>query len=320
MAEVVVDIDQLITEFGAYYKKGSQGVKDIRKKILVMNETDELFVRQITTDTVLEGGTAEIDPVLQAYQDAFTPKGDVTFGARRIPLYPMKIDWEKNPTKIWNSWLGFLASDNLDRKEWPFIRYIIEQLILPKATEDWEISAIYNGVIQAIVAGTPMLSGGAINGIKTLLNAHITAGDTTPIAVGAVPTDAVEFVDYVENFVEQIPDHVMPYLQQIAMSKKLYKLYRKGKRLKYNMNYQQAELDTVEDTELVVKGYRSHQGSTKIWTTIKGNAVMGLKHSGNENTFEIEKSKRTVSLYTDFWKGIGFWQPEYIYTNDVELV
>jgi hypothetical protein len=319
MPEVTVNIAELNAEFGAYYKKGTQSVKDIRHKILVMNETDELFVKQITNDTRLEGGTAEIDPVLQAYQDAFTPKGDLSFGARVIELFPLKIDWEKNPTGIWKSWLGFLASESLDRKEWPFMRYVIDKLIIPKATEDWEITAVFNGVVSAITSGIAKMVSGGVNGIKYLINKSITAGDTIPFALGTVPTDPVLFVGYVERFCAQLPKEVIPFLQTLAMSQTLHKRFKEGMRLKYNMNYKMADLTTVIDTTIIVKGYRSHEGSNKMWTTIRGNAVMGVKHSGNESVFQMETSKRTVSLFTDFWKGMGFWQGEYLYTNDQDL-
>src|SRR5690606_33578238 len=113
--------------------------------LMVMGDTDKLFYKNPTKDTQLQGGAVAISPVLQAYQDTFTPYGNTTFTGRKIDLFPLKIDWEENPTKIWNSWLGFLASEDVSRKEWPIIRYIIENLILGKAQEDWELTAIYSG-------------------------------------------------------------------------------------------------------------------------------------------------------------------------------
>lgn len=314
-----LDITEIISEFGSYYKDNGQGVKDIRKKLMIMSDTDKLFYKSPTKDTQLQGGNVEISDVLQAYQDTFTPMGDTTFTTRKIDLYPIKVDWERNPTKIWNSWLGFLASESVSRKDWPIIRYIIDNLILNKMSENWELKAVFGGSVSAVTPGTALDVSGAVNGIKKLINASVTAGDTTPITLGAVPTDPVDFVDYMEAYADAIPEHVKPFLQQIAMSQTLFKRFRKGMRTKYNMNYAQAELTTIIDTNLAVEGFRSHEGSTKVWTTIKGNAVLGIKNPANERVFKVEEAKRMVSIYTDFWKGIGFWQPEYIYTNDVDL-
>lgn len=316
-----VDISQLITEFGDFYKDGGQSLKDLRGEIMVMNETDELFQLQPTNDTVLDGGQVVISDVLQAYQDTYTKAGDTAFTGKRIPLHQLKIDFQENPSKIEKSWLGFLASNSANRADWPLIRYIIDQLIIKKATENWETSGIYGGVAGAITPGTPLMVSGAINGIKKVINLGIANEDDpiTPITLGAVPTDPVDFVDYVETFARAIPEHVMPHLQQLAMSKTLWRRFRQGMRKKYNEHYQQADITTVMDYDnLVVKGYASHAGSTKIWTTIKGNAVMGFKKPELEKVFSVKEYLRDVAIYTDFYKGIGFWQNQYIYTNDVE--
>jgi hypothetical protein len=317
----MINIADIILEFGALYKAKGQNVKDIRRKIMVMNQTDKLFARQLTDDTVLDGGSVSMSPVLQAFQKTFTSYGDTTFKGRRIPLFQLKIDWEENPSDIEKSWLGFLAGDGISRKDWPLISYIINKLILDKAAEDYELMGVFYGKESPIVQGIPKPISGAMNGIKSLINTHISAGDTVAIGLGTVPLVPVDFVEYMEAFADQIPEEVQPFMQQIALSQTLMKRFRKGMRKKYGDNVwaQPDSIDTIIDTNLKVEGFRSHEGSNKIWTTIKGNAQLGLKKIANEQVFKVEESKRQVSIYTDFWKGIGFWQPEYIFTNDVDL-
>jgi hypothetical protein len=317
---MAIDISDIISEFGLLYKAGSQSVKDIRKKIFVMAQTDKLFARQLTDDTRLDGGAVSISPVLQAYQDAYTPYGTTTFTGKKIDLYELKIDWEENPSKIEKSWLGFLAGDGVDRKQWPIIKYIINELIIAKAAEDWELNGIFNGSPTSITPGTPKPIEGAVKGIKALINEGVSSGGTTPYSLGAVPTnDAVLFVKYMNEWYKMLPKEILPFLQQFAMSHTLFDLFKEGMGMLYNMNYAQAPVTKIFGTDLVVEGFRSHEGSTKIWTTIKGNAQMGMKRIANENVFTVEGSKRTVSAYTDFWKGIGYWRDDLLITNDVEL-
>ena len=316
---MAIDITEVIAEYGAYYRKGSQAVKDIRTQIMQPKETDTLFALQPTESTRLEGGNAQIGAVLQAFQKQFTPMGNTTFGARVIDLHPIKVDWEEYPDVIEQSWLGFLASNNLDRKDWPIVRYILEKLVIPAMDRDWE-GAIFSAVKGTVVAGTPLPISQAFNGIKKILNTHIADGETTPVTLGAVPTDPEAFVDYVEAFYKGIPEIVRPYLGPLAMSKTLETRFREGMRKKYNVNYAQAtDLAKIIDTNMTVRGFASHSGSGKIWTTIQGNAVLGVKKPANEGIFRVENVDRLVKAFTDFYKGIGFWQPEYIYTNDVEL-
>lgn len=317
----VVDLSQLIAEYGQVYKKGGQGPKDLREKIFISADTDEVFNKILTTETRLENVNADIGSVLQSYQDTFTPKGDIDFEPNAIDLHAMKIDWKKNPTSIWNTWIGFLASEKLDRKDWPFIKYIVEKLILPKMQEEWELACVFHGVKAATVPGTASSAGASINGIKKILNMGIAAGKFAPLSLGAVPVDPVLFVEYVEEMYHLIPKEYLPFISQFNFSSTLETRFKVGMRTKYNVNYLQAtDMARIIDTNIAVKGYRSHEGSNKIWATPKGNAILAVKHSANEGVFNISSEDRFVKLFTDFWKGIGFLRYQDIFTNDVELV
>lgn len=316
---MAIDVADVVSEFGDYYKAEGQSVADLRTDIRIMNESDELFVNIPTNDTIVRGGKVTISPVLQAFQKSFTRAGDTEITARTIELEQLKIDWEENPSELEGSWLGFLSDKDLDRSQWPFVRYMIEEHIMKQAKVDWETNGIFSGVKSSITPGTPKFIQGAINGIQKQIQLAYAAETLTPISLGAVPTDPVQFVEYMEEFASGIPEHVQPFLQQIAMSKTLAKRFRTGMRTKYNMNYAQTDIATIIDTDLKVKGYASHAGSTRIWTTVRGNASLYMKKPGYDSVFKVEQAKRMVSVYTDFWKGLGFWMPEYVYTNDVEL-
>src|SRR4051812_28868898 len=135
---MAITISDIITEFGAYYKAGGQGIKDLQTQIRTKSDTDELFVTIPTTDTVLRGGSTAVTTVLQAFQKAWTPLGNLTIEGQTITLLPLKIDVQEQPDVLEQSWLGFLADGNLDRKQWPFVRWWLEAAILPQSREDWE--------------------------------------------------------------------------------------------------------------------------------------------------------------------------------------
>jgi hypothetical protein len=315
----MIEIADIITEFGAYYKKGSQNMKNLQAAIFTPSETDALFRLIPTNDTKEDNAFVDISDVLQGFQDDFTPAGDTTFTPRSIILEQMKIDLKENPSKIEKSWLGFLAGPGVDRSQWPLIRYWLEQLVIPKAVEQWEEKAVYSGVKGVLTPGTVLPIHQAVDGIKKQFNVAIAAGDLTPLTLGAVPTDPVDFVDYIEAFVKMIHPKYHTMLQTIVMSRTLRNRFREGMRQKYNMNYSQADLNTVMDYDITVTGVQSHEGSTKIWTTVKGNAVRLEKRGKDQNTFEIEKVDRSVKAYTDFWKVCSFSYWQLLFTNDVEL-
>ena len=319
MADNVIDISALISEFGAYYLDNGQGVKDLRAQIMDQNETDVLFMPWPTNDTIIRGANVDFGSVLQGYQVDFTPLGEMDISGRTIELGQFKIDIQRTPDTLVRSWAGFLTSNKTDRTTWPIWKYITQSWLIPKSAEDWELNAVFAGVKGAVTPGTAQAVADAIDGIRKIINDAITATDITPIVTGEPSTDPVTWVEQVEAFADAIPKKFMPHIGPIAMSFTLYKRFKKGMRMKYNMNYQQADLVTVIDTNLQVVGLRSHEGSGKIWTTVKGNAVMPIKGPENQNVFEVEKVDRKVKIYTDWFKGVGFWRYDWIFTNDADL-
>lgn len=318
MAIVITD---LLSEFGNYYRPGSQALKDLHVKFFAKLGTSAVLERRITDGTRLEGGNVTQGAVVQGWQQDFTPMGDTTFVATVIELFKLKVDISMNPDQIEQSWLGFLADKGLNRKDWPIVRYIVEMLVLPQILEDYELNGIYKGVKAAVVPGTAQAISAAMNGIKKVINTHIAASETTPFTLGAVPADDLDVCEYVEEFVDNIPVIVRPYIKHLNMSVELRNAYRRGKRQKYNMAYSQVDdlLNVMDNENIQVMGHLSHTGSTKLWATPWGNGVEGIKKPGNEGVVKIEENRRMVDIMTDFYRGIGFWQPQHIYTNDVEL-
>lgn len=315
-----ITISAVVTEFGAYYQNNRANQQQLMKKLMQKSETEKLFQRRITKDTRLEFASADFADVLQRFQKAWTPKGGVTFTPNKIELYRQKIDLAESPDDLMPSWLGFLTSDDLDRKTWPFVRWWLESN-LQKATENLEKNEIFGGVPGTITPGTATAAGTNMLGIRKILNDGITAGTINEIAVGAAPTDPEDFVDYVEEFVAGIPELIRSEIDIIVTSPAQLALFRSGMRKKYNVNWGQVdELETVIDTTLKVVGVASHAATTKLWATPKWNRIVGIKAPQNEGIFRVENVDRLVKAYTDWDKGVGFQINPYVYSTDVDKV
>ena len=104
------------------------------------------------------------------------------------------------------------------------------------------------------------------------------------------------------------------------MSKAHQRLYKDGIRTRYGQNTNPEDLETVINTNIKVVGLLSMTGATKIWTTPSFNRARGVKNKENENQFDLQKENREVKALSDHHRGVGFWIPEYVYTNDVDLV
>lgn len=312
----------VVTEWGALYRPQGQSVKDIMLKLMQKSVTAAYFPTRITTATILEKATAEFSRVLQRFQKEFTPIGGVTFKPIKIPLYKLKIDLQETPDDLEESWLGFLADNNLDRRKWPFITWYLTNALL-QSDKDLEMNEIYSGVPGAIVSGTATAAGASLKGIKKQINEFDTAGKLLKITMGAVPTDPEEYVEYVEEMIKQVPRLLRNELDFVFVQEDGHDLFREGMRLKYNAIYQQVDetkITRLRNDNIKVVGLPSMAGSDKIWTTPQWNRQAGFKKPENNQVFEVEKVDRKVKAYTDYYKGFGFWIPEYLVSNDVELV
>lgn len=317
---MAITISDIITEHGAYYKKGGQGEQNLVAKFYEKSETEQLFTRVITEATVYDTAGIDTTRVVQPYQDTFTPLGGMTFTPEKIQLYEQKIDTQENPSKIEASWLGFLANDkSRDRKEWPLIRYWLEWILAQK-NEDIEVNEIYSAIYAAPTPGTAGAAGTSMHGLqKVFVDSLARSGSNkvTLVTTGALESDAVDFVTQVETFIDTIPDKYKDSLGPIVMSKANRRKFIRGNRAKYNINYDQKEdLTTVQDYELPVVSVRSMQGKDRIWTTVKGNGIVAVKAPAGENMLQVESVDRNVKAWTDWWKGIGFRYHPLVFVND----
>ncbi len=320
MSDTILTPDQVITDFGAFYIDSGQGLKDLHLRPFQPFETLAAFTIIPEKDTIFRASDVQVGEILQAYQDTFTPKGNVSFKGITINMFNQKIDQAYNPQKLVKSWVGFLTSNNTDRTTWPFVRWFIEAYILKQSDKDLEMAAIFNGSYVAPTEGTAGTAAHSMDGVKKIINAGIADSRIVPITTGALETDPVDFVNQIETFWKGIPE--LYWGEQICFNmSKLHQLrFREGIRKKYNMYYaQQNELDKSPlFPSFCVDGKFGQNGSSKIWGTPKWNAWAPIKGYENKNAFEIEKVDRKVKIYTDWWMGIGFLLYDVIFTNDLE--
>jgi hypothetical protein len=233
----------------------------------------------------------------------------------------MKIDKAEYPDEIADTWLGFLEGDGINRKDWPFVRWMIEEHIIPKAQEDYEMNEVFGGVYVAPTPGTAGAAGTAMNGILKIQNDLVTAGRIAPIVTGALPVTDLEVVNYVENFVTKVPTAYRKVIDILCLNEDWELKYRRGKRVKYNSQYlQEPNLETLADFPNVkVVGLPSHAGSNRIWASLPQARVRPIKKAALAQTMAIENVDRQVKMYTDWSEAVGFTVPEFVFINDQAL-
>ena len=312
----------IVTEWGTYITSDKGTEKDLIMELRAQAETEALFTRRITDKTILKKASVKFSDVIQQFQVKFTPKNSITFEPNDIKLQRVKIDVSETPDVLVESWLNGITSDDLDRKTWFVVKWFYKEII-KKSKEMIELNEIYKGVPGTVVDGVATGTGVTLLGIRKQINDAHAAGKVRTLSMGAVPTDPILFVKYVEDMAKLAASNnltLFDELDSFNMNKTLARRFKEGMRLKYNMNYSQAELSNIIDTNIAVKGFNSHAGSNKIWATPAWNREYGIKAPQNADQFGVESTVREVRLFTDYFIGFGFWQDELIYQNDVDLV
>lgn len=327
-------ITDVVSEFGAYFRKEGQGAKDILKSYYQPSVT-EAFFNPLPTEQTQERRVKSIKSrVLQRYQEAFTKVGGATFKPATINLAWMKIDEQEILDSLEKSWLGFLTNlDTNDRKKWPFVKWYMEQ-ILAQAKQDYELNEVYAGVEGTVTPGTATAAGASMDGLGEQIADAITATRITPVNGPAVAWDTVpeDFVTEVEDWVDAVVatsnEHrllVENEVDYLFMSTSMFKRYARGLRIKYNGSYEQVELPfagnhvalPMVDTNIMVVGLPSMGSSDRVFMTPKENRAAFNKKPKSASMLEIESVDRSIKIFGDIWKGIGFWYPEYVFCNQL---
>jgi hypothetical protein len=271
----------------------------------------------VTEDTIYRASKVLMTRILQPFQKAFTPINPATVKPVEIQLYEIKADLQETPHDYEATWLGFLTGEDIDVKKWPFVRWFIENYIIPQIKEDYELNEIYKGVFAAPTPGTAGPVSTSMNGLGKIIADAIVAGTMTPITTGAPDADPEVWVDQVEAFADDINQKYWGIPMILAMSEANERHFLRGYKKKYgkDSDYRNAKGD-VEFTNLTVSGLPSMAGRNRIWATPPENAVHLIKKQKNPGIIQVENVDRTLKMYTDFWRGAGFLVHEAVFVND----
>lgn len=328
----LLTITDVITEYGQFYRKEGQGRQSIIDAYYQPSVTHGYF-NPLPTEQTQERRTKFIkNRVLQRFQSAFTPVGGSEFKPCPIDLAQMKVDESGTLDDLEKSWLGFLANiDKNDRKQWPFVRWYMEQTI-KQAMQDYELNEAYHGQLGVLTPGTATAAGESMDGLGKQIADGISAGDIVPITSPTWSTDAKDFVGEIEQWVKDVASTsnqhrliVENEIDFIFMSVEMRKLYAEGLDAKYNTNYGRTGIGLTGVTEVLpiahqnikIVGLPSMHGSNRIFMTPKENRAAFDKKPNAATVLELESVDRSLKIWGDIWKGLGFWYKPLVFCNQI---
>jgi hypothetical protein len=310
-----INISSIVAEFGAYYESAGQNKSRILRMLTQGREFTQYCTPMKTDDTIFRLSNASFNTLVQPFQKAFTQKGGVTIVPNEIRVFHHKIDDEFYPDDIKASWLGFLAMNNVNREEWPLVKWMVEEYYRKQIDRDMELLEYFNGVYAAPSVGVAGVDGTGMDGIKKLLQAGVDASTINSVDIGALAPETI--FDQVEAFSDAIAEVYQGIPMNIYMSKYWYKKYLQDKRAQtFYQKTSDAQIDaSVDFTPLSVKGLASMVGTDIIWCTPKENLLHITTETLTKNQFRLEEAKRCVAVMADWWEGLGFGLNQVIWTN-----
>lgn len=311
---MAINTAAIVAEYGAYYIAGGQNEKRLMRLLLFGRETVKYAKKIKTDDTVYRLAQSKISNLVQGFQKTYTPKGDVDFIPNPIQLYKLKVDLDIYPDDIEDNWLGFLADNNLSRKEWPLIRYIMESHFYQQVDDDMESLVYYKGVYVKPTSGTAGLTGNSMNGLELALKTN-TGINHVSLPSGAL--DKATIYDQTEEFFEFVSERYQNTKMIIGMSPFWKRHFLKDKRSLgfYDIASAKEINDTLDFSPARVVGLPSMVGANDLWATPIDNFLHITKKGENAGKVKIEEAKRCVSIMTDWWEGLGFGINETVWTT-----
>ena len=310
-----VTISEIIKEYGAYYIDAGQNKKRILQMLTQPREITAFATPIKTDDTIFRLANATFRSLVQPFQKAFTQKGGVEFIPNEIRQYRFKIDDEFEPDELVCTWNGFLAGKTVDRKDWPFVKWLIEVYYGKQIDQDMELSEYYNGVYAAPMTGVAGGSGTGMNGLKKQLQLGVDAGTINSVSIGSL--DVSTIFDQVESFTDEISEVYQGIKMNVFMSHWWYKKYLQDKRAQnFYQKTSDQQIDAgIDFTPLNVKALASMVGTNDIFCTPAENFLHVSPASLTKNLFKLEEAKRSVAVMADWSEGLGFGVNQAVWTN-----
>ena len=297
-----ITLPGIVSEYGAYYEKSGQNKKRLIQKLLYGFESYKYMTPIKTDETIYKMAVSLLTRVLQGFKTTYSPTDGVKFDANPITLFKNKIDQSYYPDELEDTWLGFLAGNQTNRKEWPFIKWLIEVHIIPQANKDLE-DAIFNAEYVAPTAGnaTP----GALLEIMNGLKKQIVDGKSSLNRITLATLTTSNIFDQVEIFRKDISLVYRRTEMKYFMAPSWADAYMLDKRNTFS-SLQLGDYSKVDFSPHQVVGLPSMEGSDIIFATPKSNMLYITKKAANMTKFSVEENRRLVDIFSDFWQGVGF--------------
>ena len=319
-----IDVSELNEEFGAYLSDNTTRFL-IYKDLLRATESRN-YMTKVLAINEWHDAQMRIGSVSQQFIAKWTPLGKVAVTPLKIVNRRHKINLPIVPDDITGGYLTYLYNEAVTPDQMPDTRYILEQLLRPRISDDIEYVMIASGKFEELVPGD-IHEGDAgqdpsksMDGFLTVLgNEHASPTTKMNFWTPSLAWNEDNSVEYFEAFAKYVKQ-TNPTLAKVGMNvfcdpdmdETRRRKYREMFPLTKNSDMSQVKIDFSNLTIIPLENMR---GSGVIFTTPQENFIE-LHHmneaSGATNLF-LQLQNYEVRVFGEFWLAVGFGIAEWVF-------
>ncbi len=314
-ASDTIDVNDLKTEFGTYLNQKDKPIL----KSLTQKTFSEQFMTTKMAITEWRATQAIITSVVQQFTAKWTPLGQSKFTPITIQNRRHKINVPITPDDINDSWISHLYDEGLTPAEMPVVKFLINELVLPKVSEDVEMRLIGKGIYEPVAGDVTdgdagQATGKSMDGFLTVL---IKEYENPATAINFIKLGILtdqNIIDKMNTFVDDMDELYQPKDMNMFVSLTKYKQYKRKYQDLYptTKNNDKAN-DVIDYSNNRLQVLPSMSGSTHFFTTPKENFI-ALRHKNlNASKIWMQSENYNVKIFAEWWKGVGFAMAEAVF-------
>jgi hypothetical protein len=312
-----INTAELQAEFGKYVEQTTE----IFRSLLGTTDSLKYMTTMITDKFEIKASHAHISSVLQSFTPQWTAKGNAKFTPLVIKQYPMKINVEIIPSDVMDEVIGYLYDENLDPKDMPIVKYIVEKLVRPKLDEERETAFAIGGYKepQREESGKwlPNAADEVCDGYLTILCQIKRDGNTKGVNFifdGNALGTGDQLVTNIEQAVDEVAVNYKNKKMFIHCDPNIVLNYSRAYRDRYkNTKNEDGEKIKVDYTNFTFGPCEGMRGTGAFFITPKENFRHLMSRNPRDQKLRMATQDYTAKIYGEWREGIGFWLAEAVF-------
>ena len=321
-----IDVSEINEEFGTYLNDPARRMK-IYKDILKPTES-RLYMTKVLAINEWRDTKARIESVVQQFIAKWTPLGKVKVTPLKIVNRRHKINLPIVPDDITGGYLTYLYNEELTPDQMPVTKYVIDELLRPRVSDDIEYKMIATGKFVELdpssvaEGGTGQVPEKSMDGFLTILKEEFAkTGTAMNFWTPSLGWSEDNSVNYFEEYAKWIKK-LSPTLAKVGMNAFCDPDMDETRRKKYREMFpltKDSDMNRVkiDFSNLTIVPLENMRGSGIIFSTPKENFIE-LHHineaSGSTNLF-LQLQNYEVRVFGEFWLAVGFAVAEWVFAG-----